>query len=115
MQRFVATAWAQWKLLLLLAAVFHANKIFIHLFYFFCCAFPYAKKFFLAIEYKYSTIGISTGVLLTAIAAHIPANRAKNRWVKSLKTRAKNIVREGKKLASLRYFVEWLDENKESY
>lgn len=34
------------------------------------------------------------------------------RWIKALKSRAKNIVRDGKKLASLYYFIEWLYEKR---
>lgn len=37
----------------------------------------------------------------------------KVKWTKALKTRAKNIVRDGKKLASLYYFVQFLDEKKD--
>jgi superfamily II DNA or RNA helicase len=37
----------------------------------------------------------------------------RQKWVKALKTRAKNIVRDNKKLASLYYFVDFLNEKKE--
>ncbi len=34
----------------------------------------------------------------------------KRQWTNALRTRAKNIVRQGKKLASLYYFIDWLAE-----
>jgi len=39
----------------------------------------------------------------------------KTRWIKSMKTRAKNIVNEGKKLASLKYFIGFLVENQKDF
>lgn len=35
----------------------------------------------------------------------------RTKWIRALKTRAKNIVRDSKKLASLYYFVDFLEEN----